>query len=97
MLISIWVLSANESWITVCQSPQTGWDGVVTRVEENSQKTGRTAMMRIISALLTASELDLSVIELSLAMFQACAFIASLPCSSVSSSPMSIPVACNDQ
>jgi len=54
-------------------------------------------MMRIISALLTASELDLSVIELSLAMFQACAFTASLPCSSVSSSPMSIPVACNQQ
>lgn len=79
MLISIWTLSANESWITVCQSPQNGWEGVVTKVEENSQKIGRTAMMRIISALLTASELDLSVIELSLAMFQACAHISQPP------------------
>ena len=36
MLSSIWVLSANESYPTVCQSLQTRWDDVFTEVEEKN-------------------------------------------------------------
>lgn len=38
MLSSIWVLSANESYPTVCQSLQTRWDDVFTEVEEKNPR-----------------------------------------------------------
>lgn len=75
MLSSIWVLSANESYPSVCQSLQTKWDGVFTEVEgKKSKKTEKISMTRITAVSLRVVQLDLSTLEISFAASQAVTF-----------------------
>lgn len=97
MLSSIWVLSANESYPTVCQSLQTRWDGVFSEVEEKkSKKMEKIVMTRIVAVSLRVVQLHLSTLEISFAISQAVTFtglLTLLRCTGVSSAPGSIPSA----